>query len=313
MKSISLLKTVFLFLISISFITCTKDDTPVMDSEKSIVEIVNTNPDFSILRAAIVKAGLTTTLQGTGPFTVFAPNNAAFQKAGFINVASIESVPVETLKNILLYHTVASKTTSSMLPTAINTPIESVQGADLFITKDNQGVFINGASVINADITAKNGVIHIISDVLMSPSGDLVESLAGDSNFSFLVAAVVRASQGTTDVKSVLENSPALTLFAPTNQAFMNAGFSNIQAIEAADPATLTTILTGHVVEGNVFSNAVQNNMNVLTLGQSNLMFSVGNGVTVKGTGNSVASNITTVNWLTSNGVIHIIDQVLLP
>jgi len=313
MKTIKLFKGALLVAMSLLFVSCSDDDPVKPVEEKTIVEIVNTNSDFSILRAAIVRAGLVSTLQGEGTFTVFAPNNAAFQKAGFANESSIEAVPIETLKSILLYHTLGSVASASSLPTAVNTPVKTIEGTNVYVTKSSNGVFVNGAAVGTADVNAKNGIIHVIDNVLMPATGNIVEVLIDKPDFSFLVTAVIRASQGALNVKNALEGVGPFTVFAPNNQAFIAAGFATTQALEDADPATLTNILTGHVVEGLVFSNAIQNNMIATALGEQNITFSIGNAVTVKGTGNTTAANIVAVNELTTNGVIHVIDKVLLP
>ncbi|WP_164111637.1 MULTISPECIES: fasciclin domain-containing protein [Sphingobacterium] len=314
MKTFNLFKSGLLAVCALMMVSCSdKEDSPNPQEEKTITAIVSSDNNFSILKAAVVRAGLAATLDGTGPFTVFAPTNAAFQKAGFSNEASIATVPVETLKSILLYHTVATKATAGSLPTASNTAVKTVQGADIYVTKSAAGVYVNGAMVTKADVTAKNGVIHVIDNVLMPPTGNIVQVLSGKPDYSFLVAAVVRASQGAVNVKAVLEANGPLTVFAPTNQAFIQAGFASVQAVQAADPATLTSILTGHVVEGRIFSNAVQNNLSVKTLAQNNIVFGVGSSVTVKGNGNTTAATVTSVNLTTTNGVIHTIDKVLLP
>lgn len=315
MKTVNFLKVTLIAFFSVVLLACDKDDDnmdPVQ--EKSIVEIVSTNNDFSLLRAAVVHAGLASTLEGAGPFTVFAPTNAAFQKAGLTTEASITALPAETVKNIVLYHALGSRATAESLPTANNTAVKTVQESDIYVTKNNMGVFVNGAMVTQADVSASNGIIHVIDTVLMPASDDLVETLMDDPNFSFLVAAVARASQGELNVIEALKATGPFTVFAPTNQAFMDAGFSTTADIQATNPDTLTSILVGHVLEGRVFSNAVQNDLTVKTIGQNDLVFNISNdAVTVKGEGNTTPSTITSVNKLTTNGVIHVIDSVLLP
>lgn len=298
---------------AVAFTSCNDNDDVIPETGKTIVELVVETNEFSILEAAVVRAGLVETLSADGPFTVFAPTNDAFRAAGFADEASLQAVPVETLQSILLYHVLASSATASSIPSATNTEIETVGGSDVYVTKSNAGVFVNGGKVTQADVMATNGVIHGIDKVLMPPMGDVVETLAGNSDFSLLVAAVVRASQGTVNVKEALEGDGPLSVFAPTNQAFMDAGFATAEAIQAADPATLTSILTYHVVAGQVFSNSLTDGMNAATVNGGDLTFSLGGGAAVKGSGNATASKITGADMVVDNGVIHIIDQVLLP
>lgn len=314
MKSIKILKTSFFALLTFSLLSCSKsDDDTVPVQQQSIADIVSSNNDFSLLKVAVVHANLVNTLDGNGSFTVFAPNNAAFQKAGLTTEASIKALPAETVKSIILYHALGSKATSTSLPTASNTAVKTLQESEIFVTKNNNGVFINGAKVNQADVNAENGIIHVIDKVLMPASGNLVATLANNTNFSYLVAAVLRASQGTTNVRAALEAAGPLTVFAPTNQAFIAAGFPTVESIQAANPETLTTILLAHVLNGRVFSNAVENNLSVNTIGQAPIVFNTGSAVTVKGNGNSTAANITSFDLLATNGVIHIIDKVILP
>ncbi|MCK7556793.1 fasciclin domain-containing protein [Chitinophaga sedimenti] len=298
--------------VSVFFTSCSKDDDN-NTKDSTITAIVTTNNDFSLLETALVHAGLTTVLSGQGPFTVFAPNNAAFVAAGFDTEAKIKAVPAETLKKILLYHVLNQKVTASAIAMASNTPVKTVNEANIFVTKNASGVYVNGAMVTQADLMASNGVIHVINTVLMPPSGNIVEVAQGNPNFSLLVAAVLRASQGSTNVAQVLSGAGPLTVFAPTNQAFINAGFANAAAIQAADPAVLTSILTYHVVSGRVFSSDLTEGAKPATLNGGTVAITLTGGAKVKGNKNTTASNVTAANMVTTNGVIHVIDQVLLP
>ena len=304
---------VMAFIATIGLTSCKDKDDDVVVKDKTIAEIVVANNDFSLLRAALVQADLDDVLNGKGTFTVFAPNNAAFVAAGLDTEAKIKALPVATLKNILLYHVLGTKVASSAIATASNTPVETLAASNIFVTKNNAGVFVNGASVLQADVMATNGVVHVINTVLMPATGNIVEAAQGNPNFSFLVAAVLRASQGSTNVAQVLSGNGPLTVFAPTNQAFMNAGFANIAAIQNADPATLTSILTYHVVSGRIFSSDLTEGAKPATLNTATLTISLNGGAKVKGNGNPTAANITQANLLTSNGVIHVVDKVLLP
>lgn len=292
---------------------CSEDDsTPMMPQAKTITTIVSENQDFSLLKSAVVKANLAETLNGTGPFTVFAPNNQAFAASG-ISQETINSLSVNELSAILLYHTVAGKIIAANVPAGPNAEVATVYGDKIYVTKDSRGVFVNGWKVNTADISASNGVIHSIEHVLMPPMQNIVQMAQSNANLSYLVAAVLRASQGTTNVANVLATTNNLTVFAPTNQAFMNAGFPTIASIENADPDTLASILTYHVIGARAFSSDLSNGQTLSTLNGGNLMVLLGNQATVKGNSNSSASVITSVNMLATNGVVHVIDQVLLP
>ncbi|MFT3705227.1 MAG: fasciclin domain-containing protein [Agriterribacter sp.] len=280
----------------------------------TIAQLVAQTPDYSLLKTALQKAGLTETLNQPGTFTVFAPDNKAFAAAGFPNAEAISKLSVDALKNILLYHVLGSKVTAAQIPAAINTPVNTLAGKEIFVTKQDGKVSVNGANVVKADIMASNGVIHAINKVLIPPPGTIVALAAANADFSFLVAAVLRASEGSTDVAALLSGPGPLTVFAPTNKAFMKAGFATIESIKAAKPDDLTTILAYHVVSGRVFSSLLVNNAMVPTLNGAKVTIKLSNNkALVKGNGNTTASTITSTDLVATNGVVHVIDQVLLP
>lgn len=296
----------------IIFGSCAKDNEGDHEPEASIATIVATNPDFSLLEAAVIRAGLLETLSAEGTLTVFAPDNGSFEAAGLGTEAAINAVPVEDLKRIILYHVLGQEYPADDIPMG-TTALSTANNLKVFVTKNDKGVFVNGVQVKTADIMASNGVIHAIGKVLMPPSGNIVEVAQSNSNLSFLVAAVVRASAGSTDVAAVLSGAGPYTVFAPTNEAFMNAGFATIADIQAADPNTLAGILTYHVVAGRVFSSDLSDGLMPETLNGEKVTITLSGGAKVKGNGNTSAANIILTDIVTTNGVVHVIDGVLLP
>jgi uncharacterized surface protein with fasciclin (FAS1) repeats len=297
-------------IISLAFMgSCSKNNVPPNKSQ-TITDLVSANANLSFLKAAVVKAGLATTLSGTGPFTVFAPDNSAFIAAGFPNEAAVSAAPAATLKAILLYHVLPANDPSGAIPQAVNTPVTTASNQTVYVTKTSTGaVFVNGASVTTANIKASNGVVHIINAVLTVPAGDIVATAEANPNLSYLVAAVVQANLATT-----LSGTGPFTVFAPTNQAFINAGFPTIASIQATPAATLASILTYHVIAGRIYSSDLVNNSTPQTVNGENVTILLSNsGAQVKGASNSTASNIGPANITTTNGVVHVINQVLLP
>lgn len=295
-----------------SLISCSDDDKLPDVEQLSITEIVSNNPKFSILKAAVIRAGLAETLDGNGSFTVFAPDNDAFAAAG-LSASDIDNLSPATLQSILLYHTLGTKVNAANVPAGPNAAVETLNENPIYLTINNQGVFINGVLVKQTDIEANNGVIHVISNVLMPPAGNIVETAQANENLSFLVAAVLRASEGSTNVAEVLSSEGPFTVFAPTNQAFIDAGFTDIASIQAADPDTLTSILTYHVIGTRAFSSDLVDGAILTTLNGGTIEVGLNNGATVLGNSNTNPSNIIAVNILTTNGVVHLIDSVLLP
>lgn len=296
-----------------SLISCSDDDeSPNPQQPSTITDIVVNNPNFSMLKTAVIKADLAETLAGNGSFTIFAPDNDAFAASG-ITSAAIEAMSVDDLTDILLYHALDTEVSAANVPAGPNAAVGTINGSSIYLTKNSSGVFVNGTKVKQADVEASNGVIHVISNVLMPPSGTIVETAQANENLSFLVAAVIRASEGDTDVLGALMSDGPLTVFAPTNQAFIAAGFPDIASIQAADPNTLTAILTYHVIAARAFSSDLVDGANLPTLNAGTIEVALGATATVKGDSNTTPSNIVAVNILTTNGVVHVIDQVLLP
>ncbi|WP_461148108.1 fasciclin domain-containing protein [Spirosoma pulveris] len=314
---------------SLTLASCDKNDNPTTtppSGSSTITDLVVASDQFTFLEAAVVKAGLTTTLSGTGPFTVFAPTDDAFRAAGFANAAAVSAAADTTLRRILLYHVVSGSYPASAITTgqtALPTSL-SVNGT-AYVSKaastSGTGVSINGARVITADVQATNGVVHAIDRVLMPPTGNVLQVAQADTSLSLLGAAVAR---GGTAVITALSGATPLTVFAPTNAAFRATPFNTVAAINAAPVATLTAILTNHVVvnPGRAFSPTIVSGP-ITTFGTGSVTATVGTGnaLTLLSPGNggqvsTVLQNSTGVqnrDITATNGVIHKIDRVLLP
>jgi transforming growth factor-beta-induced protein len=284
--------------------SCSKDDESKDTMQtKNIVDVASADPDFSILVAALNKAGLANTLQGAGPFTVFAPTNEAFASLlADLGISSLDDLSAETLKPILLYHVLSGKVLSTDLTDGyVNTLSSGPDQTRISLEVDKQNVRLNGSSsVTTADIMASNGVIHVIDKVLLPPT--VVGLAVNNSSFSILVEAVVKA-----DLAGTLSGTGPFTVFAPTNEAFetlfMQLGVSGIADLTKDQ---LTPILLYHVVSGNVLSTQLTTG-DVNTLNGS-LLVNVGSSVTLNGSAKVILADVQG-----TNGVVHAIDKVLLP
>lgn len=293
-------------------ISCDKDDDNA--TSNTITDIVVANGDFSTLEAAVVRANLQTTLSGSGPFTVFAPDNAAFSAAG-ITTSVLNSLSPAQVQSILLYHTLGSRVNAANVPAGPNAKVTTASGDSVFVTRDARGVFVNGVQVTTADISADNGVIHRIGRVLNPPVGNIVETAVA-SGLDSLVKAVTRATTapgGDPSLAGTL-GSATLTVFAPTNAAFTQLlGALSLTDINQIPIGTLLAVLRYHVVGGRAFSSDLTNG-NLTMLAGGNTTISLTTGATIRGNGNGGnASNITATNIVCRNGVVHLIDRVLLP
>lgn len=316
MKFNSLKNLSFLLLSSsIILFSCIKDEDAVSNT---ITDVVVSNPDFSTLEEAVIKANLQTTLSSPGTFTVFAPNNAAFTASG-ITSATLNTLTPTQVSNILLYHTLSSKIAAADVPAGPNAKVITASGDSVFVTKNASGVYINGIKVTTADVAADNGIIHVIGNVLMPPTGNIVQTAVA-SGLDSLVKAVTRATTapgGDPTLASTL-SSAKLTVFAPTNAAFTQLlsalSLTNINDIPVA---TLLAVLRYHVVGNRAFSSDLSNgNLTMLANGTTLINLSNGTGgvPTITGNGNGInKSNIIATNIMCRNGVVHLIDRVLIP
>lgn len=313
-SSKKLFKLTMLMLLSIPvLITGCKKDDPAPASN-TITDIVVAGDNFSTLEAAVLKANLQTTLSGTGPFTVFAPDNAAFTASG-ITSATLNSLTSTQVSNILLYHTIGAKIMAANVPVGPNAKVITAGGDSVFVTRNTNGVFVNGTKVNTADVSADNGVIHTLSAVLMPPSGNIVETAIA-SGLDSLVKAVLRATNapgGDPTLASTL-GSARLTVFAPTNAAFTQLlSALSLTRIDDIPVATLLAVLRYHVVGGRAFSSDLVNG-SLTMLASGNTTVNLTGGAKITGNGNGgTASNITAVNITCRNGVVHLINRVLLP
>lgn len=285
-------------------VSCNDDDIdPVMEGE-SIVDIVVRDQSFSTLEAALTKAGLVEVLSADGPFTVFAPTNAAFQAAG---ITDLDDFTPEQLREVLLYHVVSGSIASSNLQ---NGQEVTALGESDFYVSINDGVFINGKSQVStADVRATNGIIHVIDEALIPPSQDIVE-IAVEAGFTKLAEALTEAGL----VEALQGNGP-FTVFAPTNAAFdalyQRLGVSGPAQI---DDATLEAVLMYHVLGARVFSSDLTNGATPETLQSGTVTINLGSNVTVTDVDSgSPDATVITADILGTNGVVHVIDQILLP
>ncbi len=301
---------------TVSISSCKKDDDTPPAKTNTITDVVVGNANFSVLKEAVTKANLATTLSGTGPFTVFAPDNTAFTAAG-ITSATVASLSPTQLSDLLLYHTIGSKILAANVPAGPNAKVVTAGGDSVFVTKNTAGVFVNGIKVAAADIAADNGVIHQLSKALNKPGGSIVATAqAAGSGLDSLVKAVLRVNSapgGNPNLVTLLSTS-TLTVFAPSNAAFTQLlGALGVTNIDQIPIATLAAVLGYHVVPGRAFSSDLANGPLTMFAG-GNTTISLTSGATIKGNGNGAnASNITATNIMCRNGVVHVIDRVLLP
>ncbi|TRX65701.1 fasciclin domain-containing protein [Carboxylicivirga sp. M1479] len=271
----------------------------------SITDHAIANPAFSSLVAGVSKADLAGALDDDmSMFTVFAPTNDAFDMFFSELGVSLDDLSKETLSSVILYHALGDVVPAAMVESGYFPTLSTAYDRAISVKVDTDGgVMLNSDSeVIATDVVATNGIIHAINKVIMPPT--VVDIAIDNSSFSILVEAVVKA-----DLAGVLSGEGAFTVFAPTNDAF-EALFEalNISGIDALTKEDLIPILLAHVVDGNVASTSLSNG-DVPTLNtDKKLMVNIDNGVTIDGSINVVLADIQG-----KNGIVHVIDKVIVP
>ena len=263
---------------------------------KNIVETAVAAGQFTTLVKAVQAAGLADTLSGTGPFTVFAPTDEAFAKLPGGALDSLLKNP-EALKGVLLFHVVPGKVMAADV--AKMTSAKTTLGQALTIDS-SKGVKVNGATVVKTDIAASNGVIHVIDAVLM-PRNDILEAARNAGSFKTLLAAIEAAG-----LSETLRGDGPFTVFAPTDEAFSRLPAGALEAL-LKDKAKLKSVLTYHVVSGRVLAADVAKLKEARTVQGQSLKIDATSGVKVDD------AQVVKADVGASNGVIHVIDAVLMP
>ena len=267
---------------------------------KDLVDTAVSAGGFSTLVTAVKAADLVEVLKGTGPFTVFAPNDAAFPTGPADAVGGLVAY-MGALRWVLTYQVVAGGVAAADVVKL--SFAKTVNGQSLRVTSTKDGVFVDGAKVIATDIATTNGVIHVLDAVVM-PRKDLVDTAIGAGSFGTLVTAVKAAG-----LVETLKGEGPFTVFAPTDAAFGALPAGAVDGL-LKDVPQLKAVLTYHVIPGRVLSTD-------LPVGTHEVATVEGRKLTVvKAADGSVTVNgakVVAADVIAGNGVIHVIDGVALP
>lgn len=301
----------FLFVLS----SCNKDD----DDIPTISGLASDRASLTTLNTAVIKGGLAAKLNGTEQLTLLAPTNDAFAAAGITN-AVLESLSSNDVANILYYHVIPSKILAADMPAGPNAKVLTYNGDSVFVTKNSNGVFVNGIKVSEADVLASNGVIHTLSTGVLIPAPGNILATATANGLDSMVKALNFAATGAGGDPTIATSiaTDLLTVFAPSNAAFTallaDLGLTDITQIPIA---TLIATLKFHAIQGRTFSSDLTNgNLTMVSGGITTITLPSGTSTvaTISGFGNGTnTAKITKVNIVSRNGVIHVIDKILIP
>ncbi len=272
-------------------------------SGPDIVDTAAKAGSFKTLIAAVQAAGLEDALRGGKGLTVFAPTDDAFAKLPKGTVETLlKPENRDLLRTILLYHVVGSEVGSDKVVKLNNAATLSGQRIDFKVTK--QGVRVDNANVIKTDVEASNGVIHVIDTVIMPATNDIIDTAVEAGSFSTLAAALDAAK-----LVHTLKGEGPFTVFAPTDEAFASLPAGTVETLlKPANKKKLTSILTYHVVPGRIYADQAVSAGMATTVEGGSVRFGFDGGQLQVNGANVIATDIET-----SNGVIHVIDQVILP
>ena len=270
-------------------------------SQNTVVDIIVNSPDHNTLEAAVVAAELAPALSGDGPFTVFAPTDAAFDALPDGTVDALLQNPTGDLAQILLYHVIGAEVPSSAL--SDGQVATTLNGKDITVTIENGNVFINNAQVTTANLSADNGIVHVIDAVLLPPTTTVVDIIVNSPDHNTLEAAVIAA-----ELVPALSGDGPFTVFAPTDAAFDALPDGTVDALLQDPTGDLAQILLYHVVGASAPSTALSTGQTIMTLNGKPITIRIDNG--------NIFINdaqVTVADIPADNGIVHVIDAVLLP
>jgi uncharacterized surface protein with fasciclin (FAS1) repeats len=273
------------------------------EMSETIVDIAASDENFSTLVTALELAGLDAALQGEGPFTVFAPTNDAFNA---LPEGVLESLVADTeaLTDVLLYHVAEGEAMAADVVELDGQKVKTLLGQYLDIAIEAELVLVDEAQVVVTDIKASNGVIHVIDSVLIPETRTIVDIAVEDGRFTTLVAALEAAG-----LVDALQGEGPFTVFAPTDEAFAALPEGTVEGL-LADTEALTQVLFYHVVDGKVMA------AQVVELDGQQVETLSGDSLSVMIDGEAVKINdaqVILADVEASNGVIHVVDSVLVP
>lgn len=266
------------------------------DKPKNIVQTAIAAGQFNTLVKAVEAAQLVDTLSGPGPFTVFAPTDEAFAKLPEGALASLLKKP-DVLKSVLLQHVVPGKVMAADVVKLKSAKTALGQSVSIDTAK---GVRVDNANVVKTDIAASNGVIHVIDTVIM-PANDILEAARAAGSFKTLLTAIEAAG-----LSDTLRSAGPFTVFAPTDDAFAKLPKGTLESL-LKNKEKLASVLTYHVVSGKVMASDVVKLKDAKTVQGQSVKIDASNGVKVNN------ASVVTTDVSATNGVIHVIDTVLLP
>lgn len=269
----------------------------------TVMDAIIKSTDHRILQGALNAADLSETLRGDGPFTVFAPTDKAFELLLPGVIEDILFGDLKSVQDILLGHVVAGKVLAGSLSNGMK--VKTISGAEYTIKLLNGKIFIDDAEITVTDIIKDNGVVHVINAALVAKPANTIYDVVLKSPDHRILQAILGLSDGKTNLQ---DPTISYTLFAPTDVAFTNLPEDQLQSILDSEGKLLETVIKRHILKTKVLSSAIANKLKVKSFDDQDLVFTISGGEVFVNN-----AKVITADVIASNGVVHVVDQVILP
>jgi uncharacterized surface protein with fasciclin (FAS1) repeats len=297
----------------LSVFACNKNNNPGMNAGSSSLSFVLANAsNTTIFHAAVVKAGLDTVFNSAAIFTLFVPTDLACTQSGYsLNV--INGFTSDQAKNWVLYQTYAGTalTTESFIGKT-EERLVMANGDSIFVSGDSNRTFVNGYQTANSELTASNGILIALQNVLIPPQQTLEQLVSGDTSLSFLNQAITLATPFPDSLKNTLSIGGPFTFLAPDNDAFRKLGYNSPTDLNIANPDSLRSIVLLSLIPQRLFSYDISDSSTFKTVSDSTLLFIIpGLQAQVQVQFSPFVSNVVSINTMAVNGVLFKIDEIL--
>jgi len=297
----------------VAVFACNKSNPPVVNAETSTLTYALANgTGTTIFYSAVVKAGLDSVFGSPAIFTLFVPNDQACAQSGYPQ-SVINAFTPDQARSWVLYQTYAGNVLT--LQSFIGKTDEKLIMADgdsVFITGDSNRTYVNGYQMLNTQLTASNGVMLGLQNVLVQPQQNLAQMLSTDTSLSFLNEAVLLSTPVPDSLSVLLSTGGPFTFMAADNDAFRKLGFVSPSDLSSVNPDTLRSMVLLSLIPQRLFSYDLPDSSTFLTLSDSTLLFhNTGLEASVQVLNSAFTSNVVSANSMATNGVLFKIDELL--
>ena len=297
------------------FGSCTKNDVPNINAQtSSLGYVLAQGTNTTIFNSAVVKGGLDSTFSGAAIFTLMVPNDQACNQAGYTQ-AVINGYTHDQARQWVLYQTYAGAAlTFESFIGKTEQKLIMANGDSVFITGDSNRTYVNGYQFINSELTASNGIMLALQNVLVPPKQNLAQMVGNDTSLSFFNTAIQLATPVPDTLSILLSHGGPFTLIAPVNDAFRLQGYNSPSDLNAVSPDSLRALVLLSLIPQRIFSYDIVDSSTVKTAGDSTILFTnTGLLPSLQVLGNTKTSNIISINTMAINGVLFKMDELLEP